>query len=140
MALNWPTFFKRLGSAIVFSVIMMAGLLWNTWAFVILISLVQVLCLRDYFRLIKKIDPVNHPAWLPIVIQVVCLAWLWLGFVSYGYMMPWPALLCFPAFIILATTLSKNTAWQAGVQSLGGMLYIVLPMMLLLQMRMISIP
>ena len=57
MALHWPTFFTRLGSAIVFCIIMMLGLLWSEWAFLGLVLLILVLCLRDYFRQVKK----NYP-------------------------------------------------------------------------------
>ena len=140
MALHLPTFFTRLGSAIVFAIVMMVGLLWNTYAFAILVSLIQVLCLRDYFRLAKKIDGNTHwPTWLPTLVQAVSIVWLWLTFIFYNYQPSWPALLCFPTVVILSTTLSKKTAWSAGAQSFGGMLYIMLPMMLLLQLRMISI-
>jgi len=140
MALNWPTFFTRLGSAIVFSIVMMAGLLWNMTAFMVLVTLIQFLCLRDYFRLVIKIDPAAcRPVWLPVVVQIVAIAWLWLSYILLSYTTLWPALLCLPVVILLATTLAKNTAWQAGMQALGGMFYIVLPMLLLLQMRMISI-
>jgi len=140
MALNLPTFFKRLGSAIIFSIIMMVGLLWNHWAFIVLASLIQVLCLRDFIRVIKKIDAAAHwPSWLPVVLQVVALVWLWVSFVQYSFQTLWPALLCFPAVILLSTTLSKKTALQAGMYSLGGLLYIMLPMILFVQMRTISI-
>ena len=81
MALHWPTFFTRLGSAIVFSAIMMAGLLWNEWAFLVLVSLIQVLCLRDFFRLTKKISPdMLWPRWLQGGMQVLCLYWLFISF------------------------------------------------------------
>jgi len=56
MALNLPVFYKRTGSAVVFGIIMLAGLLWNEIAFFALICLINVLCLRDYFRLMQKID------------------------------------------------------------------------------------
>lgn len=55
MAMNWPTFFTRLGSAVVFCAIMLVGLLWNEWSFLALISLITILCLREYFGLLKKI-------------------------------------------------------------------------------------
>lgn len=140
MALNVPVFFTRLGSSIVFAIIMMAGLLWNVWAFAILVSLIQVLCLRDYFRLVKKIDASSHwPSWLPIFTQIISLAWLWCSFIFFGYQSIWPAFLCLPVVIILGATLSKKTAFVAGVESLTGMLYIMLPMILLLQLRLISI-
>ncbi|MCB9044947.1 MAG: phosphatidate cytidylyltransferase [Chitinophagales bacterium] len=140
MALHWPTFFTRLGSAIVFSAIMMAGLLWNEYAFIALISLIQVLCLREYFPLMKKIFPdVHWPNWLPVTIQVLSLLWLLLetpvlNGVRFSKMM-----LFVPVLILLMTTLSKKTALQAGIQALGGILYIMLPMILLYNMRSQSI-
>src|ERR1043165_2621369 len=72
MALHWPTFFTRLGSAIVFCIVMMAGLLLHRWGFLALVALIQALCLRDYFRLIQKIYPgVKWPKFLPAIVQVL---------------------------------------------------------------------
>lgn len=144
MALHWPTFFTRLGSAIVFSVIMMVGLLWNIWASLALVSLIQVLCLREYFGLMAKLDAdANRPAWLPLVIQIIALLMLWA--VAWQLMEGlafMPLLAVIPVVILLATTLSKKTALKAGLEALGGLLYIALPMMMLLAMRMqsLSIP
>lgn len=60
MAMNWPTFFIRLGSAIVFCAVMLVGLLWNEWSFLALISLITILCMREYFGLLKKISQQYH--------------------------------------------------------------------------------
>ena len=140
MALHWPTFFTRLGSAIVFSIIMMAGLLWNEYAFIALVALIQVLCLREYFNLIKKISPDTYwPNWLPVLVQVVSLLWLLLETPLLNGVRFSKLLIFFPILLLLLTTLSKKTALQAGIQALGGMLYIVLPMILLYSMRMQSI-
>lgn len=77
MAMNWPTFFTRLGSAIVFCAVMMTGLLWNEWSFLVLLVLIQVLCIREYFRLMKKIYPQhNWPSWVHIALQVASFACL----------------------------------------------------------------
>lgn len=143
MALHWPTFFTRLGSAIVFSAIMMAGLLWNEWAFLALVILIQLLCLGDYFRLVKKITPDTHwPAWMPWLVQAAALVWMVLqGFVYDGKEMA-GAMLFLPTILLLGGTLAKKTAWEAALQSLGAIGYIVLPLMLLFQLRLIhfSIP
>ncbi|MBZ0309462.1 MAG: phosphatidate cytidylyltransferase, partial [Anaerolineae bacterium] len=140
MAMNWPTFFKRLGSAIVFSIIMMAGLLWHEYAFIALISLVQVLCLREYFALIKKITPeVYWPNWLPTTIQAISLLGLLLETPLLNGVRFSQLLMFVPVLILLLTTLHKKTALQAGIQSLAGMAYIVLPMILLYSLRMQSI-
>src|ERR1051325_8935724 len=85
MALHWPTFFTRLGSAIVFSIVMMAGLLWNEWAFFALTALIQALCLREYFRLMPKIFPDGaRPAWVQPLVQTFSLALLGLFAYSHG--------------------------------------------------------
>lgn len=140
MAMNWPTFFKRLGSAIVFSIIMMAGLLWNEYAFIALVVLIQVLCLREYFALIKKITPeVYWPTWLPMTIQAISLLWLLLETPLLNGVRFSQLLMFAPVLILLLTTLHKKTALQAGIQSLAGMAYIVLPMILLYSLRMQSI-
>lgn len=140
MAMNWPTFFTRLGSAIVFSIIMMAGLLWNEYAFIALVVLIQVLCLREYFALIKKITPeVYWPNWLPMTIQAISLLWLLLETPLLNGVRFSQLLMFAPILILLLTTLHKKTALQAGIQSLAGMAYIVLPMILLYSLRMQSI-
>lgn len=140
MAMNWPTFFTRLGSAIVFSVIMMGGLLWNKWAFLVLVSLVLVLCLHEYFKLIRKIDAEEQwPEWLETLVSAISLVWLWLFFFTYNYQYPWPVLLFFPVLVLLATALSKKHALRAGMYAIGGMIYLLLPMVLLLEMRFISL-
>jgi len=141
MAMNWPTFFTRLGSAIVFSAIMMAGLLWNKWAFAVLASLILMLCMREYFRLMKIVDAeAGWSNWLAPTIIITSLAWLWLSFFTYNYyLLPWVGLLFFPVLILMCTALSKKTAIRAGMYALGGMLYILLPMILLLQLRFISL-
>jgi phosphatidate cytidylyltransferase len=65
VALDLPTFFTRLGSAIVFSIIMMVGLLWNEWAFLALASVIMTLCLREFFKLLHKIyKPEQKNSWL----------------------------------------------------------------------------
>lgn len=140
MALHWPTFFTRLGSAIVFSAIMMAGLLWNEYAFIALVALIQVLCLREYFPLMKKIYPdVYWPSWLPGMIQIISLMWLLMETPVLNGVHFSKILLFVPILILLVTALSKKTALQAGMISLGGMLYIMLPMILLYSMRLQSI-
>ncbi|XZF13529.1 phosphatidate cytidylyltransferase [Chitinophagaceae bacterium MMS25-I14] len=138
MALNWPTFFTRLGSAIVFCIIMMAGLLWNLWAFAALAALIQYLCLREFFRLVKKIYPdTTWPAWMPVLVQCFAFALLLLLTVPMpeGSLKAWPALLFVPVLMLLCGTLSKKTALQAAIQSFGGLLYIALPISLLFLLR-----
>src|SRR5688500_5642793 len=57
MALNLATFKTRALTAVVFVVVMLAGLLWNHWSFFILFTIIHMGCWVEYQRLIGKIDP-----------------------------------------------------------------------------------
>ena len=142
MALNWPTFFKRLGSSIVFVVIMLAGLLWNEWSFLGLVLLIGMLCLRDYFRLVQKIDSTSYwPKWLPIVVQIMALLIISLFSNKVNDLIPGFGRVVFvllpvlPALLLLGAVLSKRDSLFALLQSAGGLLYITLPMLLLVNIR-----
>ncbi|RYE23915.1 MAG: phosphatidate cytidylyltransferase [Sphingobacteriales bacterium] len=140
MALHWPTFFTRLGSAIVFSAIMMAGLLWNEWAFLVLSVLILTLCLRDYFRLIIKIDTGTHiPQWLVAIVQISCVLCIVLLTPGISDIPLWPALLCVPTLMLLGAVLSKRTTLSGVLQTFGGIFYIAVPVMLLYLLRLQSI-
>lgn len=55
MALNAKTFFTRLGSAAIFSAIMMLAFLTNEWAFMALFFVINILSLREYASIVEKI-------------------------------------------------------------------------------------
>lgn len=142
MALHWPTFFTRLGSAVVFSAIMMTGLLWSEWAFFGLSAVIQALCLREYFRLIPRIFHDNpQPEWMQWMVQLFSLALL--ALLAYSSIKEtrqlFPVLLLLPAIILLAGILSKQTLLPAVFQVLSGLFYITLPLLLFFYLRTISI-
>ena len=139
MSLNKHTFYQRSLSALVYAVVMLAGLLLNVWSAIVLASLILILCMREYFRLIAKIetDVTFNPAFV-VIVQIISVIWLWLSILIYSYQSPWPALLCAPSFLMIVSVLPGKNTWKAGIYALAGMLYIVLPMMLLLQIRNIS--
>lgn len=57
MAFHWQTFRTRALSAVVFVIIMLAGLLWNAWSFLALFTLIHFGAWIEYQRLVEKIDP-----------------------------------------------------------------------------------
>jgi phosphatidate cytidylyltransferase len=57
MAFNFSVFKVRALSAIVFVVVMLAGLLFNNWSFFALFLLIQVGCLIEYQKLMRTIFP-----------------------------------------------------------------------------------
>jgi phosphatidate cytidylyltransferase len=56
MAMNWQTFRVRTLSALLFVAVMLIGLLWNEWSFLILFSIVHAACWIEYQKLISLID------------------------------------------------------------------------------------
>lgn len=55
MAFNVQTFRTRALTAIVFAAVMIAGLFWNQWSFLILFSIIHFGCWWEYLSLIEKI-------------------------------------------------------------------------------------
>ena len=56
MAFNWQTFRTRALTAILFVVVMLFGLLWNKWSFLLLFSIIHFGCWFEYQKLVGLID------------------------------------------------------------------------------------
>lgn len=54
MAFNLQTFKTRTLTAAVFVIVMLAGLLWNQWSFLILFSVIHFGCWWEYLKLVEK--------------------------------------------------------------------------------------
>jgi len=145
MALDVPVFLKRTGSAIVFAIIMLAGLLWTDIAFWGLVALIQVLCMHEYFKLLHSLYPdVHRPKWIPWMFQaaafvILVLAYnLYFGgleFLSYPMTALLVVMILMPALLLLISILPEHSSFLAFLQSSGGLLYITLPMVMLFLMR-----
>jgi len=57
MAIQAVTFRIRALTSLVFVAVMLTGLLWNTWSFFILFSIIHFGCWYEYQKLMSKIDP-----------------------------------------------------------------------------------
>ncbi len=55
MALNIQTFKTRALTALLFVVVMLVGLLWNFWSFVLLFAIIHFGCWFEFVKLMKKI-------------------------------------------------------------------------------------
>ena len=55
MAFNFQTFKTRTLTAAVFVIVMLAGLLWNFWSFLILFTVIHFGCWYEYLKLVEKI-------------------------------------------------------------------------------------
>jgi phosphatidate cytidylyltransferase len=60
MAFDFQTFRTRALTAVVFVIIMLAGLLWNEWSFIILFLIILLGCWIEWVPLVRKIDQANY--------------------------------------------------------------------------------
>jgi phosphatidate cytidylyltransferase len=113
MAFNWKTFQTRTLTAIVFAAVMLTGLLWNQWSFLILFSIIHFGCWWEYFNLLEKIHNTSYNRYTRI------------GFMLMGYaIMLW---FCRPAYQINNYHLKENFAFPVSV---AGILMLALGIIL----------
>ena len=61
MGLNLKTFQRRALTAVIFLVVMLGGLLWNMWSFIILCALIAAGCIYEFIRISRKMPVNNRP-------------------------------------------------------------------------------
>ena len=94
MAFNWQTFRTRTLTAIVFAAIMLLGLFWNPWSFLVLFSIIHFGCWWEYLKLTEKIHNTTFHSYTKLGLMVM----------GYGLML-W---FCSPAFHINNYGLKEN--------------------------------
>ena len=60
MAFDSKTFKTRTLTAIVFVIVMLAGLLWSRWSFIIIFTIIHFGCWYEFVKLVKKINPGSY--------------------------------------------------------------------------------
>src|SRR5436305_933237 len=60
MAFDSKTFRTRSLTAFFFVIIMLIGLLWSRWSFVILFTVIHFGCWYEFVKLVKKINPFSY--------------------------------------------------------------------------------
>lgn len=145
MAFNWQTFRTRALTAILFAVIMLIGLLWNQWSFLVLFSIIHFGCWFEYQKLVGLIDPgyktINPFHKYGVMIGGYGLmlfftdSWYVTETVSLhsiGWVLALIALFTIPLTELL---FSKNIVLKNMAHSFFGLLYISLSWALLLNIR-----
>ncbi|MEO7923735.1 MAG: phosphatidate cytidylyltransferase [Chitinophagaceae bacterium] len=94
MAFNWQTFRTRTLSSIIFVGLMLAGLLWNQWSFLVLFSLIHFGCWWEYLKLTEKIHQTSFHAYTKLGLMVM----------GYGLLL-W---FCGPAYQVNGYGLKEN--------------------------------
>src|SRR5882757_5931530 len=134
MAFNWQTFRTRTLTAIIFATVMLAGLLWNQWSFLILFSIIHFGCWWEYLRLMEKIHKTVFHPYIKMGLMVTGFG-LMLWFCSHTYKISGYTLkenLSLPVsaagFILLVIGIFQKTAIRLSLLGIAvlGLLYISL--------------
>jgi phosphatidate cytidylyltransferase len=144
MALNKEVFKTRTQTAVLYVVVMLTGLLWNTWSFFILFSIVHFGCWHEYLKLIGKVDSSFdsshwfHRYYYPLLGFLMMLA------ASAGSLMigdfdlsEW-GMMGFRVLILLIFIQFfgvKRAATSHYVRLIAGLLYISVPFALFINLR-----
>lgn len=94
MAFNRQVFKTRTITAIIFAVVMLAGLLWNQWSFLVLFSIIHFGCWWEYLKLTEKIYKTSFHIYTKLGLMVM----------GYGLML-W---FCGPMYHISGYGLKEN--------------------------------
>ncbi len=124
MAFDSRTFQTRALTAIVFVVIMLAGLLWNGWSFIFLFTVIHFGCWYEYVKIIKKIN--GRKSWhflplgllyitLPVLLLVIC-GFPYIGSILFqqGYENAWDYSPVLPCGIIFSIWVNDTMAYVVG--------------------------
>lgn len=145
MALNVPIFKTRSLTAAVFVVVMLTGLLWDPWSFLVLFSFIHFGCWTEYQKIMVRIDKDYARASTLHRYSVMVAGWCFMLYLVNGNLYPAGRLLhaigrwgCFGFLCLLVvgeivqykTLILKNIG-----RSALGLLYISLPLALLTWLR-----
>jgi phosphatidate cytidylyltransferase len=145
MAFNWQTFRTRALTAIVFVVVMLVGLLWNRWSFFVLFSIVHFGAWAEYQKLVSRFNPhynkisslhryaVRVGGWcLLLFFTNYSLRVSTISFTDVGF---WAGILFMIILPVIMFIDSKTVFLGNIAYSIGGILYISLPLGLLMELR-----
>ena len=143
MALNKEVFRTRALSAVVFAIIMLAGLLWNHWSFLLLFSIIHFGCWWEFLKMVELIHKVSFHRFIKYGFMLMGFA-IMLSFCGLAYQINGYGLkenLCLPlslaGFILLVIGIFQKNIFKLkafGAAALGW-LYISLSWGMMLSIR-----
>jgi len=144
MAFNFSVLKVRTLSAIVFGIIMMTGLFWNSWSFFTLFLIIQLGCLYEYQKLITLIAPsyknisILHQWGLLVLGSMLLMAIgpidMMLGGFNLHVIGSW-ALPFIAVIMIIADLIAKKFKFQNWALSFIGLVYIPMSLSLFFQLK-----
>jgi len=144
MAFNFSVLKVRTLSAIVFGIIMMTGLFWNSWSFFTLFLIIQLGCLYEYQKLITLIAPsyknisILHQWGLLVLGSMLLMAIgpidMMVGGFNLHVIGSW-ALPFIAVIMIIADLIAKKFKFQNWALSFIGLVYIPMSLSLFFQLK-----
>jgi phosphatidate cytidylyltransferase len=143
MAFNRQVFITRTVTAIVFATVMLLGLLWNQWSFLILFSIIHFGCWWEYLKLTEKIYKASYHIYTKLGFMLVGYAGMLLfcgnkyyQLMGYGISKNLFLPISAAGFILLITGLFRQQLVdvKAFAVAAAGAIYISLSIGILLDM------
>jgi len=145
MAFHWQTFKTRALTAIIFAALMLSGLLYNHWSFLLLFTVIHFGCWMEYQKIVGLIDE-NYKSITPFHRYGVMMAgfgfMLWMtndafniGPVSLAEIGWWILLTCAVLLPVSETLFSKDINFKVIAHSFLGLIYISLSWGLMMNIR-----
>lgn len=145
MPFNLQTFKTRASTAVIFVVIMLAGLLWNHWSFFLLFSIIHFGCWFEYQKLASLIDPEYKEITPTHRYGIMIAGWFFMIFMTgdgftinnislhkVGRILLLVSGVVLPIFLVL---LAKKFSVRSLLYSLSGLLYISLSWGMMVNIR-----
>lgn len=140
MSLNLQTLKTRSLTAAVFVVVMLTGLLWNSWSFLLLFTVIHFGCWFEYYKLLEKIFLTKINTGFKFIIAICGFAlMLRLGYIGhsldtlpllkssvFGKNTDWVLLFILFVLVLVFGFINKMTVLTAIGISLTGFIYISL--------------
>ncbi|HYE55845.1 MAG TPA: phosphatidate cytidylyltransferase [Chitinophagaceae bacterium] len=138
MALNMASFRTRALTAVVFVLVMAAGMLWSGWGFLLLVSVIHFGCWIEYQKLLSKIDAGYQNISGFHRYLVMLAGWLIVLSATHREIGPWrmgdwmlSELAWWPMWLLLVLVFAepvfnKKLKWKNLAHSIMGLVYISL--------------
>ena len=117
MAFDLKTFRTRTLTAIVFAGIMLAGLLWTGWSFLLLFFVIHAGCWYEWVLLMKKINPLRYQYYVPLGLLYITMPISLLALMAFSPAETgdsWQYLAVLPCGIIFSIWINDTMAYIVG--------------------------
>ncbi len=127
--MNWPVFFKRLGSAVVFCAVILAALTTTFEVLLAVTMLIQFFCIKETWQLFKNIFPdTTFPDTLYTLTQLFGFG-LTISIAMASALGAFMFLtLLIPVILIFISILHPKNTLKAGMAAIFALLYVSIPL------------